>query len=600
VAHRIISRHQAGLTALAIAVAVAACEPVGPPPFVATMALDEPPDFSPDAPGAETLGGKLHYNLAGVPKAGKIFVQRRVAGVLDGPLVVEAIDSADRQADIRRLVGDDPTAVVEPDIPLELSYAPNDPDTARQWGLAKIQAPLAWDRAKGGPLVAVVDTGVAGKHPDLAGQVVAGRDFVNQDEDATDDHGHGTHVAGTVAAAADNRQGAVGVAPASKVLAVKVLDARGRGTSVSVAEGIRFSTRAGAKVINLSLGSPFPSLFIAQAVAEAVAAGVVVVAAAGNNGSTSRFYPAAFPGVIAVGASTYMDTRASFSNHGGWVSVAAPGQGIYQTGLGNAYVSLNGTSMAAPHVAGAAALLLAAHPDWRADVVRDALVRTGDPVRGFELNPALRRLNVAQALLHVPLPSTDPGRRTPAPGPATASPRAPVPSASPVTPPGLPSPAPSTLTPRLSPPPTASTTRPPLSPSPAGSTLPPPVLPSPSASTFTPPVTPRPSATTFTPPPATAIPPAQPSSGITVTVAPGDGALTVTWGTPFRALGGVRYRPVGSTVWSVQDEEGGQPVTQHRAVVRNLQPKAPYQLQVFGKSETGGSYESGLFPGTPR
>jgi subtilisin family serine protease len=575
------------------------------------MALDEPPDFSPDAPGAETLGGKLHYNLASVPKVGKIFVQRRVAGALDGPLVVEAIDSADRQADIRRLVGDDPTAVVEPDIPLELSYAPNDPDLARQWGLAKIQAPLAWDRVKGGPLVAVVDTGVAGNHPDLASQVVQGRDFVNQDEDATDDHGHGTHVAGTVAAAADNRQGAAGVAPASKVLAVKVLDARGRGTSVSVAEGIRFATRAGAKVINVSLGSPFPSGFIAQAVAEAVAAGVVVVAAAGNNGSTSRFYPAAFPGVIAVGASTYQDTRASFSNHGAWVSVAAPGQGIYQTGLGNAYVSLNGTSMAAPHVAGAAALLLAAHPGWRAEVVRDALVRTGDPLRGFELNPALRRLNVAQALLHVPVPSTDPGRLTPAP--ATAWPRASVPSASPDKTRGLPSPAPSTLTPPLSPPPTASTVRPPLSPSPSGATLPrpvlpspsaatvtPPVLPSPAASTVSPPVTPRPSATTFTPPPATATPPAQPSSGITVTVAPGDGALTITWATPFRALGGVRYRPVASTVWWVQDEEGGQPVTQHRAVVRNLQPKALYQLQVFGKSDTGGSYESGLFPGTPR
>jgi hypothetical protein len=83
-------------------------------------------------------------------------------------------------------------------------------------------------------------------------------------------------------------------------------------------------------------------------------------------------------------------------------------------------------------------------------------------------------------------------------------------------------------------------------------------------------------------------------------VAPGDGTLTITWVTPFRALGGVRYRPAVSSSWSVQDEEGGQPVTQHRAVVRNLQPKALYQLQVFGKSDTGGSYESGLFPGTPR
>ncbi|MEB3329998.1 MAG: S8 family serine peptidase, partial [Candidatus Sericytochromatia bacterium] len=498
--HRSDARIRGGLTALALALSLTACEPLGPRPFVATMALDEPPDFSPDAPGADTLGGKLHYNLASVPRAGKIFVLRRAAEAPDGALVVEAIDSDDRQADIRRLVGDDAGAVVEPDIPLESSYTPNDPNLARQWGLARIQAPLAWDRARGGPLVAVIDTGVAAGHPDLAGQVLQGRDFVNQDQDASDDQGHGTHVAGTIAALADNQLGAAGVAPASKVLPIKVLDAQGRGSSVGVAEGIRFATRAGAKVINLSLGSPFPSFFVRAAVAEAVAAGVVVVAAAGNNGSTRRFYPAAFPGVVAVGASTYQDTRAAFSNHGPWVAVAAPGQAIYQTALRNGYASLNGTSMAAPHVAGAAALVLGAHPDWGADRVRDALIRTGDPVRGFDLNPALRRLNVAQALAYVPAPSPVAGGGSPGPAPTPQAPLTPAPQLT-LTPPVPPAPSASTFTPPASPAPQASSSAPPASLRPVGpSALP--ATPTPAASGGTPPVSPSPLASTVTPRPS--------------------------------------------------------------------------------------------------
>ncbi|MEB3222899.1 MAG: S8 family serine peptidase [Candidatus Sericytochromatia bacterium] len=583
------------------------------------MALDEPPNFAPDAAGAETLGGKLHYNLAVVPKVGKIFIHRRLPGAPEGSGIVEVVDSADRLADIRRLVGDDPNALVEPDIPLETLLTPNDPDLARQWGLTRIQAPLAWDKVQGGPLVAVIDTGIDGRHPDLAGQVVQGRDFVNNDDDATDDQGHGTHVAGTVAAVGDNKQGAAGVAYRSKVLAVKVLSARGSGSSIAVADGIRYAVKAGARVINMSLGSPFPSRFIGQAVAEAIAAGVVVVAAAGNQNTKARAYPAAFPGVIAVGASTPSDSRASFSNHGDWVGIAAPGLGIHQTHLRNGYASLSGTSMAAPHVAGAAALVLAAHPAWKADAVRDALLRTGDPVRGFELNPALRRLNVAQALAYVPsaatpVPSAAPTTRAsaaPLPDPATKA--IPVPSPTAITPPSSPGPSASTVVPPASPSPVPSTSQPLASPSSVPSTFTAPASPLPSPSTFTPPVAPSLAPSTFTPPasPSPLAPsPVADACGATVSVKATETALLLAWSTRIPvAGGGVRYRPAGTTSWVPAPAATYSLVPgtllgyQHTATISSLRPRTSYELSLYYKYDWGGQMgycESQIFKATTR
>ncbi|MEB3329424.1 MAG: S8 family serine peptidase [Candidatus Sericytochromatia bacterium] len=420
-------------------------------PNVATFVLDDAAALSPTAPGADTLEGKLTYNLLAVSPGGDLIVRYKrgvkpPAGARPTRLAnTVTLRSRNRQADIRRLAADRNVDFVEPDMPMRALYLPNDPQLSLQWGLAKIGAPKAWDTTKGrgGPLVAIIDTGVDASHPDLASQVLPGKDFVNRDDDASDDNGHGTHVAGTVAALGDNGAGAAGVAFEAKILPVKVLSARGSGPVSGIVDGINYAVARGAKVINLSLGSAFPSVALRTAVADAVRAGVVVVAAAGNSDTTDRMYPAGFPDVLAVGASTPQDTRASFSNHGDWVTIAAPGQGIYAPYRG-AYRSLSGTSMAAPHVAGAAALVMAANPSWSAAQVKQALEQSGDAVRGFEANPALRRLNVVGAVSFVPGAS-------PIPGPSSQPTSAPTPRPTP-TPTPRPTPTP---TPRPTPTPTA-------------------------------------------------------------------------------------------------------------------------------------------------
>ncbi|MEB3222900.1 MAG: S8 family serine peptidase [Candidatus Sericytochromatia bacterium] len=485
--------------------ALSACGAPPQRPVVGTFAFDDGAALAPDAPGADTLGGRLSYNLLAVQRGGDLIVRykkgaRPPAGARLTRLAnTVTLASRDRQADIRRLAADRNVEFVEPDMPVTALYTPNDPDLAVQWGLAKIAAPAAWDTSKGegGPIIAVIDTGVNATHPDLVGQVLPGKDFVNNDNDANDDNGHGTHVAGTAAAAGDNRAGAAGVAFQAKVLPVKVLGATGLGFTSGIVNGINYAVAQKAKVINLSLGSTFESVAMRQAVAEAVAAGVVVVAAAGNNNVQTRFFPAGFPHVIAVGASTQTDTRAAFSNHGDWVTIAAPGQAIYAP-YKTSYGRLSGTSMAAPHVAGAAALVMAARPSWTNGQVKQALEATGDAVTGFEANPALKRLNVASAMAFMPssAPSVAPttgASQAPSAAP-TATPASPVPTASPTaTQPPAPAPTPT-------PAPTATPTpRPTATPTPAPTPTPRPTptptpVPTPTP-TPAPTPTPRPTAT---------------------------------------------------------------------------------------------------------
>jgi thermitase len=242
---------------------------------------------------------------------------------------------------------------------------------------ADIDAPEAWALSTGSDVkVAVIDTGIDATHPDLAGKVAGGYDYVNGDTNPADDHSHGTHVAGTIAAALNNltgepaaAEGVVGVAPNARILAYKVCNASGSCTDFGIEQAIAQAVSDGARVINMSLGSPDYSRSLDDAVQDAWAAGLVVVAGAGNNGTTAAFYPAAFLNVISVGASDEDDARASFSNYG-WVDIAAPGNTIMSTypmdqcgGAGAApgdigcYGWKSGTSMASPHVAGAAAMV---------------------------------------------------------------------------------------------------------------------------------------------------------------------------------------------------------------------------------------------------
>jgi serine protease len=271
----------------------------------------------------------------------------------------------------------------EPNYLYSTRFVPNDPHFTRQWNLKMIDAEAAWDRSRGkGVVVAVLDTGIAyedngdfAQVPDLKGaRFVKGYDFVNDDDGAHDDHGHGTHVAGTIAQRTHNGEGVAGVAFEATLMPVKVLDAFGRGTASDIADAIRWAADHDARVINMSLGGGARSEVMERAVEYARKKGVTVVAAAGNTGRGTVEYPAAYPGAIAVSAVGPGGKLAPYSSWGKQLAIAAPGgdksmgleAGVLQNTIDprdirkSVYASYQGTSMAAPHVAGVAALLYAA------------------------------------------------------------------------------------------------------------------------------------------------------------------------------------------------------------------------------------------------
>jgi Subtilase family len=262
-----------------------------------------------------------------------------------------------------------------------LTTTPDDPDYAGTEAayLEQLDVPSAWDVTTGSDdvVVAVLDSGVDPHHPDLAGRLVAGTDIVGHDDDTGDDLGHGTRMAGIVAATTNNRLGIAGVAWAGKIMPVKVAGPSGAAADRDVAAGIRWATDHGAKVINLSLGAPGGDVVLQQAVDYATTHDVVVVAAAGNTGWSTPEYPAACRGVVAVGATDADGRRASFSNYGPWVDVSGPGLGIMTTSIKpTGYLKVSGTSATTALMAGVAALVRAAHPDEGQAQVADRLRRS--------------------------------------------------------------------------------------------------------------------------------------------------------------------------------------------------------------------------------
>lgn len=259
-----------------------------------------------------------------------------------------------------------------------VSFVPADPQYPSQTSyLREIGAQAAWDTARGsvGVRIAVVDSGVDVRHPDLRSKIAGSWNAVRRTTDVTDRMGHGTFVAGVAAAATDNGVGVAGVGFRSRLLAVKVASDNGDIWTDDEAAGIVWAADHGAKVINISLGSYSPDALEADAVAYARRKGAVVVAAAGNESTTRQSYPAALPGVIAVGA-TQGTRRAGFSNSGNWVDVGAPGVALRSTAPNGRYATGSGTSFSSPLVAGQVALMAAAHPRASGARLADA-VRTG-------------------------------------------------------------------------------------------------------------------------------------------------------------------------------------------------------------------------------
>ena len=282
------------------------------------------------------------------------------------------------QRNLRELIGqlarEPGLQSLEPNYVANLFQAP-DPLYPLQWYITGMGFDRFRKRVKDVPeiTVAVVDTGVDGRHPDLQGKILPGYDFVHGSHDTGDPLGHGSFVAGIIAASSGNGIGIRGLIEKARIIPVKVLDERGWGTYEDVARGIVFAADRGARVINLSLGGYGSSWLLNAAVEYAIGKGCVVVAAGGNDGVTRAVYPAACPGVIGVGALAPDGKPWSKSNRGGNIDIFAPGVDIVSTGPDGGYVRATGTSGAAPMVSALTAYLLQERTDQSAKGILQAI-----------------------------------------------------------------------------------------------------------------------------------------------------------------------------------------------------------------------------------
>jgi thermitase len=369
--------------------------------------------FSPGPP--DFVSGRVLVGFhPGTPAQTAVEVVQRVGGEIIETLpgievLVVRVPAGQEMARIQAYQNNPNVEFAEVNGIWSVEWTPDDPMYHDQWQYhntgqtggtadADIDAPEAWAVTPGSDTVsiAVLDTGIDPNHPDIGPKVIASANFT--DSTTTNDiHGHGTHVAGSVAALTNNGQGVSGTCPACVLLNVKVLGDSGGGSWDGIAKGIDWSANNGAKVINMSLGGG-ASRTVERAVNNAWNKGVVIVAAAGNNGNNQLHYPAAYNNVMAVAATDHNDQRASFSNWGSWVSVAAPGTSILSTILGGGYDYKQGTSMASPHVAGQAGLIWSKGDYTTNSGVRTQIEQTADKIAGTGTSWAHGRINACKAV----------------------------------------------------------------------------------------------------------------------------------------------------------------------------------------------------------
>lgn len=294
-------------------------------------------------------------------------------------------------------------AFAEPNYLRRALLSPNDPGLHTQWALQNIHAFAAWDITTGGEVtVAVLDTGVSPLHPDLEGKVLPGYNAILNDASSHDDNGHGTAVAGLLAARANNGRGIAGLCWGCPILPVKVLDHYGFGEDAELARGMHYAVEQGARIINMSLGGAENSEVLREAVEAAFSRNVLLVASAGNDHELGNLtnYPAAYPQVLAVGASGTTDEVTGFSTTGSYIDLVAPGVGLWTTTLDGGYGPPNGTSFSSPFVAGVAALVWTVRPELSntdvACIVRASAEDGGTP--GKDVAYGWGRLNARGAV----------------------------------------------------------------------------------------------------------------------------------------------------------------------------------------------------------
>lgn len=290
---------------------------------------------------------------------------------------------------------------IYPDHIYQISERPNDGFYKQQYYLKQIHAESGWDEISSSHVtIAILDTGVDLTHPDLVLNLVDGINLIDKDKLPQDDNGHGTNVAGIVAGVADNGIGVAGVTWSGKIMPIKVLDKNGiADNSFFVGQGIRYAVDHGAKIVLLALGDSVFTPFLDEAAKYAEEKGVLLVAASGNKGNRLN-YPAAFPNVLSVGAVDENDQYEEYSNFDQQLDVVAPGAEIFTTKLGGEYTINSGTSMAAPQVAGLAALIMEKYPALTPKEVADLIKFTADDIGdpGWDEKTGYGRINVAKAL----------------------------------------------------------------------------------------------------------------------------------------------------------------------------------------------------------
>lgn len=401
-----------------------------------------PPEYATEHLLARFLNPTLaasQYTLLGTDAGGwsKVLVPPSSAGNADSQR--EALLSL-----ARTLYQDPNVQIAEPDLTYRVDLRPNDPRLGEQYALQKVKAEEAWDVGVGaaGTVIAIVDTGIDTAHPDLRARLLGGWNTISDNNNSRDDHGHGTHCAGIAAGISNNSEGIAGLGAGSSLLPVKVMGANGSGSSLDIAEGIRWAADHGAHIINLSLGMNMGSEVIRQALQYATGKGVLVLAAMGNDGGQIASYPAAYStqvtGMMAVGSTDSGDQRSYFSNYGSWISVTAPGSQILSTlpqysvemnRSGQAYGPSSGTSMATPYVAGLAGLLKSQQPSRSPADIIAAIIQGVDDLgpTGFDNQFGHGRINAFRSMsLNLPVASP-----TPTPIPTATPISTPAPSALP-------------------------------------------------------------------------------------------------------------------------------------------------------------------------